>query len=90
MKKMVIGGTLAALLVIGGIGGVWAAESVSPNSGNEKTFEDMLPFMKKMHPHTSDETFKKMYNDCHGEGGMMKGHHRHMGGNHWMHNMKES
>lgn len=74
MKKTVMVGAVAALLLMGGIGAVWAAENVTPKAPAEKTFEEMLPWMKQMHPGISDETFKEMYNYCHsngGPGGMM-------------------
>ena len=70
MKKLVLSG-IVTLFLVGGVGAVWAAEDVTPMNPNQKTFEEMLPFMKKMHPGVSDETFKEMYNSCHGEGGMM-------------------
>jgi len=70
MKKLLLSGVIT-LLLVGGVGAVWAAEDVSPKVPNIKTFEEMLPFMKKMHPGVSDETFKEMYNSCHGSGGMM-------------------
>ncbi len=85
MRKFLMGGAVAALLLMGGIGAVWASEVVTPKVPDEKTFEEMLPFMKKMHPGVSDETFKEMFNSCHangGSGGMMgNGGHAGMMGN---------
>lgn len=71
MKKLLMGGAVTALLLIGSIGAVWAAEYVTPKVPDEKTFNEMLPFMKEMHPGVSDETIKEMYNSCHSNGGMM-------------------
>lgn len=81
MKKMLIGVTLTALLVI--IGGVWVVEAVPPQETKEKTFEEMLPFMKKMHPDVSDETIKAMYDACHDD----VSSHGHMTGSSEMKNM---
>ncbi|HJV47353.1 MAG TPA: FAD/FMN-containing dehydrogenase [Bacillota bacterium] len=68
MKKWMIGGIVSSLLIMGGIGAVWAAETGSTN-GNTPSFEQMLPFMEKMHPGVDKETFQKMYNECHSNGG---------------------
>jgi hypothetical protein len=35
----------------------------------DKTFEQMLPYMKKMHPKLSDEQLKSLYEDMMGENG---------------------
>lgn len=35
-------------------------------------FEQMKPYMEKMHPNYSDKELKDMYNACHGEDGMME------------------
>ncbi|MCM3765252.1 hypothetical protein [Neobacillus niacini] len=35
------------------------------------SFEEMLPFMQKMHPDFSNSELNEMYKACHGEGGMM-------------------
>lgn len=73
MKKLTILGLTAVLTSMLSIGAVLAAEKpVVPSSPNGWTFEDMLPYMKKMHPSTSDDTLKDMYNACHGPNGMMK------------------
>ncbi|MEW9669005.1 FAD/FMN-containing dehydrogenase [Ammoniphilus sp. 3BR4] len=73
MRKLIVGGVVTALLLAGGIGAVWAVEDVTPTPPDAKTFEEMLPFMKKMHPDVTDETLKEVFNACHGDGagGMM-------------------
>lgn len=40
-------------------------------NGNGLSFEEMLPFMQKMHPDFSNSELNEMYKACHGEGGMM-------------------
>lgn len=71
MKKWFLGFGLAALLLAGVMGTALAAS----DNGNW-TFEDMLPFMKSMHPDLTDEQLQTMFNACHGNngaGGMMNG-----------------
>ncbi|MBP1931113.1 FAD/FMN-containing dehydrogenase [Ammoniphilus resinae] len=69
MKKFLFGGIVASLLLMGGIGAAWAAENVTPNVPDQNFFEEMLPFMKQMHPGMSEESYKEMYNYCHSNGG---------------------
>jgi len=74
MRKFLIGGVVASLLLMGGIGAAWAAENVTPKIPDQKVFEEMLPFMKQMHPGMSEESYKEMFNSCHSIGvpaGMM-------------------
>lgn len=68
MKKWMLGLVVAGLVMVAGIGGVLADEVTD---GKAWSFEQMLPFMKKMHPDMNDETLKQMYDTCHGQGGMM-------------------
>lgn len=72
MRKFLMGGTVIALLLLSGIGAVWAT-GVTPKAPEEKTFEEMLPLMKEMHPGVSDEAFKEMFDSCHANGGRMMG-----------------
>ena len=37
--------------------------------GQKSTFEQMLPYMKKMHPNLSDEQLKSLYESMHGPNG---------------------
>lgn len=67
MKKLVIG-ILTGTVLLGGATFV-AADS---NGGNFFNFEDMKPFMEKMHPGLSVEQQEEMFNFCHGENGLMK------------------
>lgn len=71
MKKWIIGAVTIGLLLVGGIGAAWAADS-NPSASNGWSFEKMLPFMKHMHPNTSDATLKQMYNICNENGGPQK------------------
>jgi heme A synthase len=53
----------AAILVLAiGTGAYAAADD------NGFSFEQMLPFMKQMHPNFSDDQLEQMYNNCHGSG----------------------
>ena len=36
---------------------------------NELNFQDMLPFMKQMHPGATDQQLNEMYESCHGSDG---------------------
>ena len=69
MRKLLTGGVVASILLMGGIGAAWAAENVTPKAPDQKFFEEMLPFMKQMHPGMSEESYKEMFNDCHSKGG---------------------
>ncbi|WP_054957873.1 hypothetical protein [Paenibacillus dakarensis] len=35
---------------------------------NDVTFQEMLPFMKQMHPGATDQQLNEMYQNCHGNG----------------------
>lgn len=70
MKK-----TLAiALIVVGllGIGTVAFAQGNNPPSPWNLNFDQMLPFMKQMHPNWSADQLKEMYNVCHGPNDFMQ------------------
>ncbi|WP_028986188.1 hypothetical protein [Thermicanus aegyptius] len=70
MKK-----TLAiALIVVGllGIGTVAFAQGNNPTAPWNLNFDQMLPFMKQMHPNWSTDQLNEMYNDCHGPNGFMQ------------------
>jgi len=67
MKKFMIG-ILSAAFILG-------AGSYAFAQGNEEgilNFEQMKPFMEKMHPNFSENELKDMYQACHGEGGIME------------------
>ncbi|WP_088031920.1 hypothetical protein [Evansella clarkii] len=62
MKKLLTG--LLSLALVAGIGTTVAAQS-----DNFSGFQEMLPFMQKMHPDMSEEDLETMYNRCHGKNG---------------------
>jgi hypothetical protein len=41
----------------------------NPNTNQNGTFEEMLPFMKKMHPNLSDDQLKDLYDQMMGPSG---------------------
>ena len=61
MKKIVIGMLSVAFIL--GAGTYTLAQTNSPN------FEQMKPYMEKMHPDLSKEELKDMYNSCHENNG---------------------
>lgn len=63
-KKVWIG--LIALVLIFSIG----TTAFALNSHG--SFDRMLPFMKQMHPNSSDQQLEKMYRSCHSENGPMQ------------------
>ncbi|WP_462412186.1 hypothetical protein [Neobacillus sp. Marseille-QA0830] len=70
MKKLAIG-VFSAALILGA--GTAVLASGNNNSGSGLSFEDMLPFMQKMHPDSSKGDLQNMYKDCQENGGMMGG-----------------
>ncbi|WP_280771460.1 CUE domain-containing protein [Salipaludibacillus daqingensis] len=58
MKKL-LAGILSLGLVFGIGSSVWA-------SNYNGDFQEMLPFMQQMHPDSSEDDLKAMYNTCHG------------------------
>ncbi|WP_042458319.1 hypothetical protein [Neobacillus dielmonensis] len=68
MKKLVIGVFSAAFLLGAGTA-VFAAGNNDSSSGF--SFEEMLPFMQKMHPDSSQQDLENMYKACQESGGTM-------------------
>ncbi|MDG5788975.1 hypothetical protein QA612_16075 [Evansella sp. AB-P1] len=68
MKKKLIAFSVAVLVLSVGTVGFAASNS---EEGKTFNFSDMLPFMEKMHPEADEEQLEEMYNNCHGDGGMM-------------------
>ncbi|MCF3942275.1 hypothetical protein [Oceanobacillus alkalisoli] len=62
MKKKLISGGLVIVLALG-IGNVVYAHGGSDSGWN---FQEMLPFMKEMHPEMDKQKMKEMYQKCHG------------------------
>jgi hypothetical protein len=69
MKKKIITAITATALVLG----LGTAAIASTDVVENFNFQDMLPFMQKMHPDMDKEQLEEMFNRCHGEGGMMNG-----------------
>lgn len=67
MKKFLLS-ILTASLIIGIATAAMAQQDKEVDSLN---FEEMKPFMEKMHPNFSDDELKNMFESCHGENGMM-------------------
>lgn len=67
MKKLVIGILTGAVLL--GSATFVAAES---NGNGLFNFEEMKPYIEEMHPNLSPEQQEEMFNNCHGENGMMQ------------------
>lgn len=59
MKKKWFAGLGIAVLTFG-IGTAVYADA------NQMSFQDMLPFMKQMHPGASEQQLNEMYQNCHG------------------------
>ncbi|MGO4886541.1 hypothetical protein ACJ2A9_02180 [Anaerobacillus sp. MEB173] len=68
-KKRII-----ALLATGLILGIGTSAIASSDTEvfDDFSFEKMLPFMKQMHPDMDEGQLEEMYENCHGENGMMK------------------
>ncbi|TRM12132.1 FAD/FMN-containing dehydrogenase [Lentibacillus cibarius] len=71
MKKKLV--TIAlAVFFVAGIGNVvfahGGAHGFDPGNGvhNGWSFEEMVPFMKDMHPNMNQEQMEQMYQYCHG------------------------
>lgn len=73
MKKLLVILGIAVAVSAAGTA-VYAAEGVD----GKYTFQDMLPFMKEMHPNITESQLQDMHNVCHGGGGkgpsMMRPH----------------
>ncbi|MCU9599881.1 hypothetical protein [Pallidibacillus thermolactis] len=63
MKKKFAISLLTGAILLGGAGTFAYAQTGG--------FEEMKPHMEKAHPELSTQELQKMYNDCHGDGGMM-------------------
>lgn len=61
MKKRLISLVLIVAFVLG-IGNVVYANSETDGW----SFEEMLPFMKQMHPEMNEKEMEQMYQNCHG------------------------
>jgi hypothetical protein len=69
MKKIVL--SVLGSAMIFGVGTVVMAAGT--NTVEDKvTFEKMKPLMEEMHPDSTTEELKEMYESCHGDNGMMK------------------
>ena len=67
MKKKLVIGLLTGAILLGGAGTYAYAQT--------NGFQEMKPFMEKMHPELSESELEEMYKKCHGDGenGMMHG-----------------
>ncbi|WP_217587673.1 FAD/FMN-containing dehydrogenase [Lentibacillus saliphilus] len=68
MKKKVTALVFTSLLLFG-MGGIVFAHDDTSNESNRSNddwgYEEMVPFMKDVHPNLSDEQFEQMYEFCH-------------------------
>lgn len=67
MKKLTFG-LITTLLFVG----VGTAAFAQDDNGGIINFESMKPYIEKMHPSFSEKQLEDMYDNCHGENGMMK------------------
>jgi hypothetical protein len=65
MKKKLVIGLLTGAILLGGAGTYAYAQTDG--------FQEMKPFMEKMHPELSSNELEQMYNNCHEDEGMMQG-----------------
>jgi hypothetical protein len=72
MKKIVLS-VLGSMLILG-VGTVVMAAGNDVDNENG-TFEKMKPFMEEMHPDSSNEELKEMYDSCHGDNGKIMDQH---------------
>ena len=70
MKKKLVIGLLTGAIVLGGAGTFAYAQTDG--------FQEMKPFMEKIHPELSSDQLEQMYKACHGDGenGMMNGNEK--------------
>jgi hypothetical protein len=68
MKKIIIG-ILAGAVIIGGA----ATYTFADTNENNQFFNEMRPYMEKMHPNFSNEDYEAMFNFCHGNGQFNRG-----------------
>lgn len=69
MKRKLLTLVLSGAFVLGA--GSVAFAATNDGDGNW-SFNEMLPFMQRMHPDWSKQNLKEMYDSCHGKGGMME------------------
>lgn len=62
MKNKLLAGLGIAILTFGVGSAVYA-------DVNELNFQEMLPFMKQMHPGATEQQLNEMYESCHGSDG---------------------
>jgi hypothetical protein len=67
MKKLAVG-ILSATIILGA--GTYAF--AQGNGDGILNFEQMKPYMEKMHPNFSENELKDMYETCHGDNSIMK------------------
>jgi hypothetical protein len=67
MKKLVVG-ILTGAVLLGGASFVGA----ETNGNGFFNFEDMRPHIEQIHPNLSPEQHEEMFNNCHGENGIIK------------------
>jgi len=75
--KRLITGLFTTVLIVGIATTAFAHGNNNDNEGNtpnsnffsQFSFEEMIPFMKEMHPNFEDEDFEQMYRDHHGTEG---------------------
>lgn len=75
-KKKLVVGLLTVGIAVGAVGtGALAKENIPSADNFNQMWEngipslnEMLPFMKDMHPSTSEEVLEDMYQSCHGDG----------------------
>lgn len=67
--KMLVVGIVSAAFVLGA--GTFAFAQTSDGKG-PLSFEQMKPYIEKMHPSLTEKEQKEMYKACHGNGGMME------------------
>lgn len=71
MKKKIISIVITSILVLG-IGNVVLAQGNSTD--NSRSFKNMLPHMKEVHPEMNEQQMEQMYQDCHGNVDMNNKH----------------
>lgn len=70
MKKKIIIGILSGAFILS-VGTFTFAQT-----NDELNFEQMQPFIQKMHPDFTTEEQKQMYDSCHREGSMMNNYNK--------------
>lgn len=70
MKKKLVIGMISGAFILGA-GTLTFAQSNGDGEGLFN-FDQMQPKIEEMHPDLTKEEQKEMFDDCHGEGGMME------------------